>query len=134
VPTSEGGILRRIAWARTSAWATVAHIFFQVAALVLRPSESLRGWGVSTLAQMAVAAILGFGAFRGNRFALTILAILGGLRLAALAGLVVRLLQGTAGPIGTRLWLEYATTAPIAILWMMGGIAALRFARSSGER
>jgi hypothetical protein len=84
------------------------------------------GWSVSTLAQAILIAILGYGAFRRNIFALTILGLLGGWRVLQLAGTILRLRSETAVPLSSGVLLELSVTIPIALLWIVGGISALR--------
>jgi hypothetical protein len=112
-------------WVRASAWAALGHVVFQFAAMALTDNQS-SGWSVSTMAQAILVAILGYGAFRRNIFALNILGLLGGWRVLQLAGTILRLRDDTAMPLSSAVLVELVVTIPIALLWIIGGISALR--------
>lgn len=116
-------------WILVSAWATVAHVLFQLAALVLAVDGRSNGWSVSTIAQTAITVLLAVGAFRRNVVALVLLGLLGGWRLWMFAGTIARVRGDGAAPLDTRLIIEYAVTIPIALLWVIGAISAIRALR-----
>ena len=119
------------AWIRASAWGTLALVAFQLGALALAAGSSSQGWSVSTLAQAAVAAVLAVGAFRHNLVALTLLGLLGVVRIVLFAMTLNRMLDGSGALMTTRLMVEIGVTIPVAILWVAGGVAAFRSRRTA---
>jgi hypothetical protein len=117
---------------RASAWATLAHVAFQVGSVAVAAVAAggrAHGWSAATVAQGAVAALLGVGAFRRNIVALTALALAGGVRAMFLTGTIARVSAGAADAASPRLILELAVTTPVALLWIAGGVSALRTLR-----
>jgi hypothetical protein len=94
------------------------------------PSRSARSPSrPATVAQGAVAALLGVGAFRGNIVALTALALAGGVRVVLLADTIARVIARASDAASPRLILELVVTTPVALLWIAGGVSALRTLR-----
>jgi hypothetical protein len=100
-------------------------VAFQLTAMALA-ADRFSGWSVSTMAQAVLIAILGYGAFRRNIFALGILGLFGSWRILQLAGTILRLRNDTAVPLSSAVMVELVVTIPIALLWIIGGISALR--------
>ena len=112
-------------WVRASAWAAAGHVLFQLTAMVLT-DDRLSGWSVSTMAQAALIAILGYGAFRRNVIALTLLGLFGSWRVVQLGRMILRLGTDTVEPLSGAVLFELGVTIPIALLWIAGGISAIR--------
>ena len=116
---------------RLSAWAAVALVIFQLVSMFVPIGGRAPTWSIATLVQAGIVALLAWGAFQRRVVALVLLAVFGAVRVLLLLRF---LLAGTTvdSAVRDRLWIEYGITIPVALVWIAGGVMALRGAR--GDR
>ena len=114
---------------RLCAWAAVVLVIFQLGSMFIPLGERAPTWSIATLVQAGIVALLAWGAFERKLMALVLLVVFGAVRVLLLLRF---LLAGTAvdSAVRDRLWIEYGVTIPVALVWVVGGVIALRSART----